>query len=72
MEDFIDHPSREGAKERTVEILVSPTRLFTAIKETFDVGNDTLEADRDLRILRQRTSAAAYRAEFSILVAKVS
>ena len=52
MEDFIDHPSREGAKERTVEILVSPTRLFTTIKETFDIGNDTLEADRDLRILR--------------------
>ena len=71
MEDFIDHPSGEGAKERTVEILASPTRLFTAMKETFDVGNDTLEADRDLRILRQRTSAAAYRAEFSILAAKV-
>ena len=52
IEDFIDHPSGEGAKERTVEILASPTRLFTAMKETFDVGNDTLEADRDLRILR--------------------
>ena len=52
IEDFIDYPSREGAKERTVEILVSPTRLFTTIKETFDIGNDTLEADRDLRILR--------------------
>jgi hypothetical protein len=34
-------------------------------------GNVTLEADRDLRVLRQRTSAAAYRAEFSILAAKV-
>jgi hypothetical protein len=45
--------------------------FFAAIKETFDVGNDTLEADRDLRALRQRTSIAAYRAEFSILVAKV-
>jgi hypothetical protein len=32
--------------------LASPTRLFTAMKETFDVGNDTLEADRDLRILQ--------------------
>ena len=52
IEDFIDHPSREGAKERTVEILASPTRLFTTIKETFDIGNDTLEADYDLRILR--------------------
>lgn len=71
MEDFIDHPSGEGAKEETAEILGSPKKLFAAMKETFDVGNDTLEADRDLRALRQKTSAAAYRAEFSILAAKV-
>jgi hypothetical protein len=71
IEDFIDHPSGEGASPRTVEILSTEARFFAAIKETFDVGNDTLEADRDLRVLRQRTSAAAYRAEFSILAAKV-
>jgi hypothetical protein len=71
IEDFIDHPSGEGASPRTVEILSTEARFFVAIKETFDVGNDTLEADRDLRVLRQRTSAAAYRAEFSILAAKV-
>ena len=71
MEDFIDHPSGEGAKERTVEILASPTKLFVVMKETFDVSNDTLEADYDLRMLRQRTSATAYYVEFSILVAKV-
>jgi hypothetical protein len=52
MEDFIDHPSREGAKVRTMEILASPAKLFTAIRETFDVSNDTLEANRDLRALR--------------------
>jgi hypothetical protein len=71
MEDFIDHPTGEGANPRTIELLSNDTRFFAAIKETFDVGNDTLEADRDLRVLRQRTSAAAYRAEFSILAAKV-
>jgi hypothetical protein len=71
MEDFIDHPTGEGASPRTVEILGLESRFFAAIKETFDVGNDALEADRDLRVLRQRTSAAAYRAEFSILAAKV-
>jgi hypothetical protein len=71
MEDFIDHPSGEGAKEGTAAILGSSNRLFASMKEVFDVGNDTLEADRDLRVLRQRTSAAAYRAEFSILAAKV-
>lgn len=52
MEDFIDHPLGKGAKEVTAAILGSPTRLFATIKETFDVGNDTLEADCDLRVLR--------------------
>jgi hypothetical protein len=45
--------------------------FFAAIKETFDVGNDMLEADQDLRALRQRVSAATYHAEFLILAAKV-
>lgn len=71
MEDFIDHPTGAGANARTLELLRNDTVFFDALKETFDVGNDTLEADRDLRALRQRTSAAAYRAEFSILAAKV-
>ena len=52
IEDFIDHPSSEGAKEGTAAILGSLARLFASMKEMFDVGNDTLEADRDLRILR--------------------
>jgi hypothetical protein len=71
MEDFIDHPSGAGVSARTLELLNNDAAFFKAIKETFDVGNDTLEADRDLRALRQRASAAAYRAEFSILAAKV-
>lgn len=71
MEDFIDHPTGAGANARTLELLRNDTVFFEALKETFDVGNDTLEADRDLRALRQKTSAAAYRAEFSILAAKV-
>jgi hypothetical protein len=71
IEDFIDHPSGEGAKEAIAAILGSTNRLFAAMKEVFDIGNDTLEADRNLRVLRQRTSAAAYRAEFSILAARV-
>jgi hypothetical protein len=71
MEDFIDHPTGAGANARTLELLRNDAVFFEALKETFDVGNDTLEADRDLRALRQKTSAAAYRAEFSILAAKV-
>jgi len=71
MEDYVDNTNPGDLNENTIAILGSVDAFFAAIKETFDVGNDTLEADRDLRALRQRTSAAAYRAEFSILAAKV-
>ena len=71
MEDYIDHTNPADLKDSTIDVLGSVDKFFDNIKETFDVGNDTLEADRDLRMLRQRTSAAAYRAEFSILAAKV-
>jgi hypothetical protein len=72
MENYIDSTTTEQITESTRAVLGSIDLFFAAIKETFDVGNDVLEADRDLRVLRQRTSATAYRAEFSILAAKVS
>jgi hypothetical protein len=71
MENYIDSTSTDQITETTHAVLGSMDLFFAAIKETFDVGNDTLEADRDLRALRQRTSAATYRVEFSILTAKV-
>jgi hypothetical protein len=71
MENYIDSDTPAGINENTRAVLGSVDIFFAALKETFDVGNDTLEADCDLRVLRQRTSAAAYRAEFSILAAKV-
>jgi hypothetical protein len=45
--------------------------LFNTIEETFDYSDNTLEAERDIRILRQKTSIAAYKAEFQILAAKI-
>ena len=45
--------------------------LFNVMEETFDYSDDTLEAERDIRMLRQKTSAAAYKAEFQILAAKI-
>jgi hypothetical protein len=45
--------------------------LFDTIEETFDYSDDTLEAERDIYILRQKTSIAAYKAEFQILAAKI-
>ena len=71
MEDYVDNSNPGDLNDSTRAVLGSVDLFFTAIKETFDVGNDTLEADRDLRALRQRVSAATYHAEFSILAAKV-
>ncbi|KAM0701566.1 hypothetical protein Q7P35_010474 [Cladosporium inversicolor] len=71
MEDYIDNTNLGDLKDSTIEILGSVDKFFDNIKQVFDVGNDTLEADRDLRQLRQKTSATTYRAEFSILAAKV-
>jgi hypothetical protein len=71
IEDYVDNSDPRELNDNTRAVLGSVDLFFAAIKETFDVGNDTLEADRDLRMLRQRTSAATYRAEFSILAAKV-
>ena len=72
IEEFIDNPSGVGVSARTLKLLDNNALFFVALKEIFNVGNDTLEADRDLRALRQKTLATIYRAEFSILVAKVS
>jgi hypothetical protein len=71
IENYIDSTSQNNINATTLAVLGDVDIFFAVIKETFNVGNDTLEANRDLRVLRQRTSAAAYRTEFSILVAKV-
>jgi hypothetical protein len=36
----------------TLAILSDVDTFFAAIEETFNIGNDTLEADCDLRVLR--------------------
>jgi hypothetical protein len=71
IENYIDSTSRNDMNANTLVILGDVDIFFAAIEETFNIGNGTLEADRNLRVLRQRTSATAYRIEFSILIAKV-
>lgn len=71
MENYIDNERPEELNEATRRVLGGVDRFFKAMEETFDCGNDALEADRDLRALRQKTSAAQYRAEFQILASKV-
>jgi hypothetical protein len=45
IEDFIDYPSSVGVSAWTLKLLNNDAAFFKAIKETFDVGNDMLEAD---------------------------
>jgi hypothetical protein len=71
MENYIDSTSRNDINTTMLAILSDVDTFFAAIEETFNVGNDMLEADCDLRVLRQRTSATTYYVEFLILVAKV-
>jgi len=52
MEDYVHNSNPGDLNDSTRAVLGSVDLFFTAIKETFDVGNDTLKADRDLRALR--------------------
>lgn len=45
--------------------------LFDVIEETFDYSDNTLEAERDIYMLRQKISIVAYKAEFQILAIKI-
>lgn len=68
--DFLQH-SESKQKEYTKTLFKDYASLFDEMEEVFDNGDEALEADRDIRALRQRTSAAHYRAEFQILAAKL-
>jgi hypothetical protein len=68
--DFLQN-SEARQKEFTKKMFKDYASLFDEMEEVFDNGDEALEADRDIRALRQRTSAAQYRAEFQILAAKL-
>jgi hypothetical protein len=68
--DFLQH-SATKQKEFTKKMFKDYESLFDEMEEVFDNGDEALEADRDIRALRQRTSVAQYRAEFQILAAKL-
>jgi hypothetical protein len=52
IENYIDSTSRNDMNANTLAILGDVDIFFAAIEETFNVGNNTLEADRNLRVLR--------------------
>ena len=52
MENYIDSNTPANITENIRAVLGSVDIFFAAIKETFDVRNDALEADCDLRVLR--------------------
>jgi hypothetical protein len=52
IENYIDSTTLDAITKSIYTILGSIDLFFIAIKETFNVGNDILEADYDLRTLR--------------------
>jgi hypothetical protein len=52
IENYIDSTSRNDMNANTLAVLGDVDIFFAVIEETFNVGNDTLEADRNLRVLR--------------------
>jgi hypothetical protein len=52
IENYIDSTITEQITESICAVLGSIDLFFMAIKETFDVSNDMLEANCDLRVLR--------------------
>lgn len=68
--DFLQH-SASKQKEYTKKLFKDYESLFDEMEDVFDNGNEAIEAERDIRALRQKTSAAKYRADFQILASKI-
>jgi len=68
--DYLENAPAQQ-KESTKRLFREPQALFDEMEETFDYGNETLEAERDIQALRQKSSAAKYKAEFQVLAVKV-
>ena len=72
LSDYVEHlSSLEARKASTRAILGGSDVLFGEIRATFGHGNEQQEAERAIQVIRQRGSAAKYKAEFQILVAKL-
>jgi len=73
LKDYLEHLSPvEDRKDSTRAILRTSDTLFQEIRSTFGYGNEQQEAERAIQNIRQRNSAAKYKAEFQILVAKLN
>lgn len=68
--DFLQHFVSKQ-KEYTKKLFKDYASLFDEMEEVFDNGNEAIEAERDIQALRQKTSAAKYRADFQILASKI-
>jgi hypothetical protein len=71
LKDYLTYTNPDRQKASTKKVFASVNALFDEMEETFDYGNEALEAERDIQALRQRASAAKYKAEFQILAAKI-
>ena len=71
LEDYMDHLMVvKERKETTRVIFRTPETMFAEMNAVFGNGNKQQEAKRELQAIKQRGSAAKYKAEFQILAAK--
>lgn len=71
LKDYLSFTNPDRQKASTRALFTNVAHLFDEMEATFDYGNEALEAERDIQALRQRTSAAKYKAEFQILATKI-
>jgi hypothetical protein len=69
LKDYLSFTNPDRQKATTRALFTNVSHLFDEMEATFDYGDEALEAERDLLALRQRASAAKYKAEFQILAA---
>ncbi len=70
LKDYLENGGQ--AKGTTRAILGSHSALIAELRSTFGYGNEKQEAERAIQSIRQRGSAAKYKAEFQILSAKLN
>lgn len=72
LKDYLEHPEVvTDRKTSTRRILTRDVTLFEELRTTFGYGNEQQDAERALQALRQKGSAAKYKAEFQIQAAKL-
>jgi hypothetical protein len=69
LEDYLGNTA-DNRRDETKALFENTNAFFAKLGETFGQGNERMEAERDIRRLRQNGPAAKYKAEFQTLAIK--